>query len=94
MKNAFLLASLLAIASAAALVVELMGAISFSMPALAAFAGGFCGLGVLALAIADYAPRRRSQLGRRAQRATQSATTALRPAPRAAATWGYQTISA
>ena len=94
MKNAFLTALLLASVSAASLVVELFGAISISIPALMIFAGGAFTLGVLLLAIADYAPRRRSQLGRAARRTIRRENAAPDRAAHSATAWGYRTLSA
>ena len=92
MKIAFLTASLLALVSATALAVELFSAVSIS--SLTTFAGGCFGLGLLAFAIADYAPRRKSQLGRTSRRTIRRENAAPQRTPAPAATWAYQTISA
>ena len=93
MKTAFRLTVFLAFASGAALVLQLLGLLTSSISGLTLFTCGLCGSGILAMAIADYTPRRRGCIDRKLQRTIRREHAApTRASESAAATLGYQTL--
>src|SRR5437763_3232648 len=85
MKNAFLPAAIIALASAVVVTLQLLGVVSFSLSSSTLLLGGFCSGGVLTLAITDYAPRRRRRVARTSLRQIQCEKAWLRAAPAPAA---------